>query len=379
MKDHSPPNHYGQTTAVPTSPSNPPKMDARIWSKLPEELLDLVLSFLPLKNFLILRSTCKRIKSLLFSPSFVFKHSSAFLLLSHPQCFRHFPLYDSDTTTWRKLPLSLSAPLPCAAGAAAQASLLCASNGLLCFSLPNSFLVFNILTKSSRVIKFPDCPSGFELFSLISTPAGYNLFMASSRSSSKSTFVYHSKARSWQKFDFTETILSDNCHQKGVYFKGCLYFVTPEPFSIVCFEFESGKWERPIPELPTELVFARLVSGGGEKKLYLIGGVGRNGIARSLQVWELEFGGGMKWVEVESLPDRMCKKLMSVCFHNYEHLYCFWHQGLICVCCYNWPEILYFKISRRTWHWIPKCPSLPDKSSCGFRWFSFVPNFHSSA
>ncbi|TQE03295.1 hypothetical protein C1H46_011107 [Malus baccata] len=387
MKDHSQPNHNCQTTAVSSSPSTPLDMDAGIWSKLPEELLELVLSFLPLKNLLNLRSTCKRFKSLLFSPSFVFKHSSSpfpsFLLLSHPQCFHHFPLYDTTAATWRKLPLSLSPLLPCATGAA-QASLLSSSNGLLCFLLPNSFLVLNLMTKSSRVIEFPYYPFGFEIFSLIATPAGYNMFMISSGSSSKSTLLYDSKAQSWQKFNFSETVLSNNCQETGVYFKGCLYFVTPEPFSIVCFELESGKWERPIPELPAELMFARLVSsgdgGGGEgKKLCLIGGVGRNGIARSLKVWEWECSGGMKWVEVERLPERMCKKLMSVCFHNYEHLYCFWHQGLICVCCYNWPEVLYFKVSRRTWHWVPKCPSLPDKSNCGFRWFSFMPNLYASA
>ncbi|CAB4296537.1 unnamed protein product [Prunus armeniaca] len=75
-------------------------MDAGLWSKQLQELLERILSFLPLKNFMNLRLTCKHFKSLLFSPSLISKHSSSspfssFLLLSHPQCYNHFALYDS--------------------------------------------------------------------------------------------------------------------------------------------------------------------------------------------------------------------------------------------------------------------------------------------
>ncbi|KAH7523729.1 F-box/kelch-repeat protein At5g43190 [Ziziphus jujuba] len=363
------------------SPAISPKMDPGIWSRLPEELLEHVLSFLPLKALLNLRSTCKHFRSLIFSPSFVSKHSSSppfssFLLLSHPQCYRHFPLYDSALGCWRNLAPSVSSLLPCAA--AAPASLLSASNGLLCFSLPSStsFLVCNLLVKSSRLIRFPSFPFSFDLLSLVSTPVGYNIFMLCSGSSSiSSAFVYDSKVHSWQKFEGFEPIINENYHQEGVYFGGCLYFTTPEPFSTVCFDLGNGKWQRSATELPSDLTFVRLVSDG-EGKLYLIGGIGRNGISRSMKLWELVEG--RKWVEVERLPEMMCRKFMSVCYHNYEHVYCFWHQGMICICCYTWPEILYYRSSRRTWHWLPKCPSIPDKWSCGFRWFSFIPELYAS-
>ncbi|ONI14196.1 hypothetical protein PRUPE_4G268200 [Prunus persica] len=47
-----------------------------------------------------LRLTCKHFKRLVFSPSLISKDSSSspfssFLLLSHPQCYNHFALYDS--------------------------------------------------------------------------------------------------------------------------------------------------------------------------------------------------------------------------------------------------------------------------------------------
>ena len=82
-------------------------------------------------------------------------------------------------------------------------------------------------------------------------------------------------------------------------------------------------------ELPGELTFVKLVSNG-DGKLYLVGGIGRNGISKSMKLWELE---GDNWVLVESVPEFMSQKLFSVCYHNYEHVYCFWHQETICVCC----------------------------------------------
>ncbi|XP_071722384.1 F-box/kelch-repeat protein At5g43190-like [Rutidosis leptorrhynchoides] len=353
------------------------ELDPLIWSRLPQELLDHILCFLPLKSLLYLRPTCKHFKTLIYTPTFVSKYSSSspcssFLLLSHPQCYNEFPLYDSKLSTWRNLVLPensvVSNPTP-----------LSASNGLLCFSMGKSasLLVSNLLTNSSRVIKFPTYSFSFELLTLVSTPGAYKVFALCSKYSSNSVFVYDSKTHIWNRFEGFAPILNENCHQEGVFSKGCLYFTTPEPFSVVSFDLETGKWDRPISGLPDELIFVRLVSdhAGG---LYLIGGVGRNGISRRLKLWKLEHDEGNNWIEIESVPELICKKFMSVCYHNYEHVYCFWHEGMICVCCYTWPEILYYKVSRRTWHWLPKCPSLPDKWSCGFKWFSFIPHLYAS-
>ncbi|KAG2400504.1 F-box/kelch-repeat protein [Vigna angularis] len=282
-------------------------MDPRIWSKLPPDVVEHILLLLPLKTLLNLRSTCKAFSSLLFSPSFVSKHSpssssssspfSSFLLLSHPQCPLYFRLYDSNLSSWR----TVSPSLPFSS----SFSLASSSGGLFCLLNPSS-----------------------------------------------SSFI-------------------------GTFFHGGLYFTTPEPFSVVRFDLESGKWERHVAELPPQLTFVRLVSDDdGEGKLYLVGGIGADGICRSMKVWELTSDG--VWVEVVALPEIMCRKFVSVCYHNYEHVYCFWHEGMICVCCYMWPEILYYSVSRRSWDWLPKCPYLPLKCSCGFKWFSFVPKLYAS-
>ncbi|KAB2076216.1 hypothetical protein ERO13_A06G024100v2 [Gossypium hirsutum] len=359
-------------------------MDPVIWSKLPQELLEHILCFLPLKTFLSLRSTCKHFNSLVFSPTFITKHSSgsgsglcSFLLLSHQQFYSHFPLYDTIIGSWRDLalPFSLFPPF-----GSSQFNLISSSNGLLCFALPSccSFLVCNMLAKSSRVIELPFFPFSFELLTLVSTPKGYKIFTLCTKFSSNQAFVYDSVVHSWTEHDGYQPLLFENFHQEGAFYDGSLCFTTPEPFSVVCFDLGTGKWGNLNVEMPRELTFVRLVSGVSDrKKLYMLGGIGRNGISRSMRLWELKEG--KKWEEMERLPELMCRKFVSVCYHNYEHVYCFWHRGMICVCCHTWPEILYYKVERRSWHWLPKCPWLPDKWSCGFRWFSFVPQLHALA
>ncbi|KAK4779299.1 hypothetical protein SAY86_006827 [Trapa natans] len=352
-------------------------MDPRIWGKLPRELLEHILSFLALKTFLNLRSTCKHFNSLIFSPSFISKHSASslpsFLLLSHPQSSQKFSLYDSTLGNWCSSFLWSSQFLP---GNSKSSTLLSISNGLFCLSLPGSFafLVCNFLTKCSRKIDYPSFPFSFVFLTFVSTGLGYQIFVTTH----STAFLYDSRFHLWRRFrlDAHDLILSDSSYQEGVYFNGSLYFTVSDsgPFSILCLNPGNGKLDSQAIDLPENLTFLRLVSDG-ERKLYMVGGVGTNGISRMMKLWELDGDGeGRKrWIEVGILPELMCRKFMSVCYHTYEHVYCLWHRGMICICCYTWPEILYYKVGRGTWHWLPKCPSLPEKWSCGFRWFSFLP------
>uniref|UniRef100_A0A7N0UUR0 F-box domain-containing protein n=1 Tax=Kalanchoe fedtschenkoi TaxID=63787 RepID=A0A7N0UUR0_KALFE len=373
---------------LPTSNHNQKRtaeaMDPMIWSSLPEEILEHILSLLPLRTILGLRSTCKRFNLMLFTPSFVSKHSrpqsppplSSFLLLTHPQVSNQFPLYDSGACAWRSLAVSLPNLFPQLL--LLQATLVSASNGLLCFTLPStsSFFVCNPVTKCSKWVQFPaDCVS-LEMVTLVSNPTGFKIHAISSKSSSSTVFLYNSVAsQDWSRFTSFGTSLPENCHQEGVQYNNHLCFVTPEPFRIIKFNLECGKWVRPTAQLPAEdMTFVRLASDHKRGKLYMVGGMGRNGISRSLGLWEM--GDDGNWVELERSPGMMCRKFVSVCYHNYEHVYCFWHEGMVCICCYTWPEILYCKISRRSWHWLPKHPSLPDRCSFGFKWFSFVPQLY---
>ncbi|KAK1407633.1 hypothetical protein QVD17_39254 [Tagetes erecta] len=365
-----------------------PKMDRKIWGKLPFELLERILSLLPLKTFLSLRSTCKYFRSLIFSPLFISKHSSSspissFLLLSHPRS-PDYLLYDTGLNSWRNFALPLNRVL-------SSSPLLSTSTSLLCFSaMPESsnygFLIYNMLSRASRSIKFPEYGFAWEFTTLITSSNGYKLFCLTSGSGSAKScaYVYDSTTRGWSSYEGVRGTLGYSYHQQGVFFNGCLYFVTREPFLVVSFDLGLGIWEVLEVDLPDELTFIRLsatIDNDNDnekekrKRLFMFGGIGRDGISRSMKIWELDEK-VRKWDEIDSVPELMCRKFGSVCYHNYDHVYCFWHEGMICVCCYNWPEVLYYKVSRRTWHWLPKCPLLPNKWSCGFKWFSFVPQLH---
>ncbi|KAL8244363.1 hypothetical protein R6Q59_010621 [Mikania micrantha] len=360
-------NNYKPSPATPTA-----KMDRKIWSKLPVELLERILSSLPIKTFFSLRSTCKYFRSLIFSPQFISKNTdspiSSFLLLSHPQSTNYL-LYDTDLNIWREFGLPLS-----------RSPLLSTASCLLCFpAVPDSsnsaFIIHNLISRSSRTVTFPEYPFPFELPTLITNKNGYKLFC----SSKNHVYVYDASASNWTRHNGIQRTLGDSYYQQGVVHNGSLYFSTREPFAVMNFDLNTGNWSTLDVRLPEELTFVRLASGDVDKthtnRLFMFGGIGRNGISKNMKIWELDEI-ERKWDEIESMPEMMCRKFGSVCYHNYEHIYCFWHQGMICVCCYTWPEVLYYKVSRKTWHWLPKCPSLPPKSSCGFKWFSFVPDIY---
>lgn len=204
-------------------------MDPEIWSRLPEEILEHVLSFLPLKTFLSLRTTCKHFKSLLFSPNFVSKQQSpssplfSFLVLSHHQFQFKCPLFDTVRNAWRTLPLSFS---PILKSAPSSSTLVSISNGHLCFSHSNSssFILCNLLPGSLRVVKSPKFPSNFESLTFVSTSSGgYKLLMLSSFGSSKTALVYDSSIHLWRQFEGFDQSLYN---QEGVLYPGLLYFIT---------------------------------------------------------------------------------------------------------------------------------------------------------
>ncbi|CAN0905692.1 F-box/kelch-repeat protein At5g43190 [Linum grandiflorum] len=366
-------------------------MDSTIWKALPEELLDQVLSLLPLQTLFNLRPTCKRIRSLILSPYFISNYSSSssssqpffsFLLLSHPHFGSHrFAVYDSFLRRWRNFPLPLSAFLPFRTSS--SFSLLASAKGLLCFSRPSStspsssssFLICNLLTRSTRVIKFPNYPLANHSITLVPTRSGYKIFTLCPGTST-SVFVYDSADRQWHQSESTTPNIKANYHRReGVICDGSLYFNTGEPYSIVGYDLETRRWDVLAGGIPgrDRMVFTRLVSDG-EKKMYLIGGIATYWISSGVKVWELD--GERNWVEIGSLPEEVCRKFVGVCYHNYEHVYCMWHRGMICLCCYTWPEILYYDVAAREWGWLPKCPLLPEKGSCGFTWFSVVPQLY---
>ncbi|KAH0694288.1 hypothetical protein KY285_021385 [Solanum tuberosum] len=139
--------------------------------------------------------------------------------------------------------------------------------------------------------------------------------------SSSQIFVYDSLVHSWSQFGGFDLILNENHHQEGVFHDGYLWFISPEPYFTVCMDLDNGVWKRSNFELPSEVTFARLVSDG-DKKLFLISGNGSNGISRSMKLWELN-GDSKIWVEVENVPELICRKFLEGLGIGYQNaLHC---------------------------------------------------------
>ncbi|CAI0544594.1 unnamed protein product [Linum tenue] len=365
-------------------------MDPRIWNSLPEDILYRILSVASLQTLLLLRSTCKRFNSLFLSPAFISSYKSSqpspsFLLLSHPHFGRNrFAVYDTLRRRWRNRALPISTFLP---RSLASSTLLASSKGILCFSCPASpvsFLICNFSTKSTRIVKFPNHPFPIDSLTLVvptHSSGGYKIFALCPGISFRQGFVYDSASRRWHQFDDITPNIKTNTRQEGVIHGDSLYFYTVEPYSIVGYDLEQRRWNRALSvgELiggGSRVSFVRLVGDAGEQKMYLIGGIATGyGTVSEVKVWELD-DAGRKWVEQGSMPAEMCRKFAAVCYHNYQHLYCLWHGGMICLCCNTWPEVLWFDVGAREWGWLPKCPLLPEKGNFGFTWFSVVPDLN---
>ncbi|KAL4181549.1 hypothetical protein AMTRI_Chr12g237890 [Amborella trichopoda] len=312
-------------------------MEASLWSRLPEELLHLVLAHLSPQRFLKLRPTCRAFSNLILSPSFIYLHSPnraslSFLLMSHPNHRTQLHLYEPISSQWRLLPFALSThPIFSMAG-------------LLCFFNGSCFLLCNPITKSSRLVPCPNLKFLFLTMIPGETPSSYRIFMVSG---SLDCWLYDSTVTRWKKtWVFDEKAAMDLERSGGVFSNGLLVFSRSNPFSVTGFRLETREWEElagDSPEnhhfWPEDLVFSRLVTCEG--RVFMVGGIGVHGREREKD-----------WDEIERVPVMISRKLFSVCFHNFELVWCVGIEGMICVCCLTWPEVLVFKVGRGTWHWL---------------------------
>jgi hypothetical protein len=189
--------------------------------------------------------------------------------------------------------------------------------------------------------------------------------------SGTNAILYDSLTRRWKKaasIPFTTELKSE-----APYCNGRFYFTTSEPFHIVAYDVRADIWTNiPAPSFPGQhLTYADVAAN--EHSVFLIAGLGIHGIVKNLGIWKLQKG-NMEWVEVLQMPDSMCKKFLSMCYHTYKHICCISHDDYICLFCSTSPAVLLYKLSRRTWHWLPECPFLTAKKSGGFSWFTFDPD-----
>lgn len=350
-------------------------MDSTIWTRLPDHLLDAILPRLPSQSLLCFRCVCRRWKDLIDSVAFLDVHghvcssSTPWLLMFKRQDRSFCRAYDSFMNKWRTLSISFL-PINRISDVTAVAC-----GGLLCFRTDFSgpLVVCNPITKMWKELPPLDyyyrrCP-----IAMVTEPNSnsFKVLIAGTDGDifSTHTFLYDSLANCWKRtanLPFKRELRSEAPYCDGVF-----YFTTSEPIAILAYNVKQDAWTELAAPLPQSLTFARLVIR--QDLIFLMVGLGVHGITRSLCVLQLQKN-NLEWREVQRMPETMCKRFLLMCYHTYELICCIGHADYICLFCSTAPEVLVYKIPRRTWHWLPHCPFLPEKKSGGFSWFSFTPD-----
>lgn len=215
-------------------------MDPRIWSRLPADLLEHVLSFSAIKH---LPEPQINLQTLQISHLFSCFHLQTFFFFFFFKIL-FFSAAFAPTDSRKLLPLRhypqhLAQPIPPPPSLAILCTLFLLALHLLrprLFLLPNAlFPRLQPLGRNFRTVNFPKYPFpfSFDSLTLISTSTGFKLFvLRSSSGSSTNAFVYDSGLDLWVHLNQIDSVLGDNYNyhrQAVVNCNGFLYFTTQEP------------------------------------------------------------------------------------------------------------------------------------------------------
>lgn len=308
-----------------------PWMDSRIWSKLPQRLLDRVIAFLPPPAFFRARSVCKRWYALLFSSSFLELYVQISPRFHWFLFFKNKPLksctiYRNNTSTggsgnrsscegylfdpygiaWHRLSLDL---VPSGFSPASS------SGGLVCWvsneAGSKNLILCNPLQVGSLTQLPPTLrPRLFPSIGLTVSPTSIDVSIAGDDLISPyavknlSTESFHIDAGGFYSIWGTTSSLPRLCSLESgqmVYVDAKFYCMNYSPFSVLAYEIAANNWYKIQAPMRRFLRSPSLVESRG--KLILIAAVEKSklNVPKSLRLWGLQ-GCGTTWVEIERMP-----------------------------------------------------------------------------
>lgn len=355
-------------------------MDQRLWSLLPEHLLDRILACLPLPSLLSMRSVCKRWSTLLSTPSFMNvctevpqKPSSSMLGLFEKGeqgcitqgCFT----FCSVTQKWYTIGLS---PLPVNEG-----SQLASTEGLFCY-IPlvdgedgDCLVVCNPLTRAWKSLLLPE---GIQMLSLLAITVdvvshtykvivvalmqanmeagprldGYNLI----------TQVYDSTSETWNVTRRLPPGLQFPLH--SILCNGKLYGWCSKADQIWIYDIDLGVWRgEQLRNIPDEARTSNAHFVECQGRVLFVTETGYTGLRP--QIWELNLY-TMVCTEVAQVPPDLFQRFFE-CVCEFQ---CVGYNDAICFIAHESPELLTFHVVKKRWLWLPKCPEFPDWHPYGY-------------
>ncbi|XP_010260707.1 PREDICTED: protein UNUSUAL FLORAL ORGANS [Nelumbo nucifera] len=364
------------TTLNPTSPW----MDSRIWSKLPQRLIDRVLAFLPPPAFFRARSVCKRWYSLLFSDSFLemYLHISPrcywFLFFKHKSLKSYIYksgnsgggddrdncegyLFDPNECTWYRLPFEL---VPSGFSPASS------SGGLICWVSDNagakSLILCNPLLKTVTQLPPTLRPRLFPSIGLTVGASSIDVVVAGDDLISQfavknlTTESFHVDGGGFFSIWGTTCPLPRLCSLESgrmVFVNGRLYCMNYSPFSVLAYDIAANEWSKIQAPMRRFLRSPSLVECRG--RLVLVAAVEKSklNVPRSMRLWGLQ-GCGTTWVEVERMPQQLYAQFSEA--EAGKGFDCVGHGDFITITIQGTDMVLLYDFYRKAWQWIPPCP-----------------------
>ncbi|WJX52786.1 hypothetical protein P8452_38857 [Trifolium repens] len=378
-------NNITTTTTTTTFSNTTPWMNSRIWSKLPQRLLDRIIAFLPPPAFFRARSVCKRFYSLLFSNTFLqlylqvsprfhwfffFKHKTR----SKTHIYKNMAdnnnnnnnnnsfegyLFDPNEMTWYRISFGL---IP--SGFSPSSS----SSGLLCFvsdeSGPKTMLLCNPLLGSITQLPPTLRPRLFPSVGLTITPTSIDVTVAGDDMISPyavknlTSESFHIDASGFYSMWGTTSSLPRLCSLESgrmVYSNGKFYCMNSSPFSVLAYDVVTNTWFKIQAPMRRFLRSPNLVECKG--KLLLVAAVEKSklNVPKSLRVWCLQSCGSV-WCETERMPQQLYVQFSEM--ENGNGFECVGNGEFIVIMIKGISDNkgLVYDIGKKKWQWIPTCP-----------------------
>ncbi|GAU41738.1 hypothetical protein TSUD_349990 [Trifolium subterraneum] len=333
---------------------------------LPDDLLERILSYLPIASIFRASCVCKRWHAtwerFLLNPSHLLPQKPwYFMFTSSDEPSGH--AYDPNLRKWYCIELPFIGTSNWS---------ISSSYGLVCFMDNDSkteLCMCNPITKRCRKLQKPPCMSsdyGALAISVDKETHGYTVAIVKSKQVPGNFFqwdisihIYNSKEETWVT-PLTEVLTGWRGGDESVICNGVLYFVVyytggvpPENrHALVACNISNRFSQASLSfiHIPCSLTCARLMSM--KEKLVMVGGIGkldRPDIIKGIGIWVLR---DKKWEEIVRMPHKYFQG-----FGEFDDVFA--SSGiddLIYIQSYGSPALLTFDMNTKQWKWSQKCP-----------------------
>ncbi|XP_078439364.1 galactose oxidase/kelch repeat superfamily protein [Wolffia australiana] len=340
---------------------------------LPDDLLERILSHLPLASLLRAAAVCTRWRAMVRACRLPRAPSPPWYFMFTANLAKSGHTYDPSLRKWYA-----ALDLPCLDSSAWSVS---ASRGLLCLLDHDTrarLFVCNPITRAwARLAEPPGARAcHYSAVALAASARHYTVAAVLSRQEpgdlvrwEVSVHVYRSATGAWTT-PAREGSAAWRSGEESVICGGVLYFMAYSEgrHGLMGFDLgEPGSLGRPAIPMPRPLTSGRLMNL--RERLVLVGGIGkpdRADVITGIGVWELDRAA---WREVARVPHRFYRG-----FGELDDVFASSGAGdVVYIQSYGSPALLLFDMAARLWRWSHKCPVSKRSSLQLFTGFCFEP------